>query len=469
MITRYAVSLVAWSATLLATQAAETLTIVSSLPRTGSANAQTTSMVNGIKMAIAEIDSKVTVGDTEYSIVYEDWDDASPERGAWDPAVEAANADKAIRDPNVMVYIGTYNSGAAKIAMPKLNQAGLAMISPANTWPGLTKPNVGEANEPSVYRPSGSISYFRVVPADDIQGAVGAMWAKELGAKRVFVLHDRELYGQGIAKMFQQSAEKLGLEVVGFEGIDGKSGNYKSLINKLRLQRPDLVYFGGTTETGAGQLAKDIASGGLSAKLMGPDAFYNSALITAGGNEALENRVFITFGGIPPEQQTGKGKAFVDAYRALYKSEPEGYAIYAYESAKVVIDAIKRAGKKDRAAILDALRATKDFDGALGTWSFDHNGDTTMNVMSGNTVRNGTFAFVKLLGQDTPPIIANATEPPAEAGNGPVAPPDTSAPPEAPPSAGFNLIGLVLLGAIVLSIIFVVMGSGNKSKNGKSD
>lgn len=391
-------SLTCWSS------AAESLTIVSSLPRTGSANAQTTSMINGIKMAIAEVGGKVLLGakeggGTEYTLVYEDWDDASPERGAWDPAVEAANADKAIRNADVMAYIGTYNSGAAKIAMPKLNQAGLAMVSPANTWPGLTKPGVGEANEPMVYRPAGNVSYFRVVPADDIQGAVGAQWAKELGAQKVFVLHDRELYGQGIAKMFKLNAEKLGLTVVGFEGIDGKAGNYKSLINKIRQQKPELVYFGGTTETGAGQLAKDMAAGGLSAKLMGPDAFYNSALMTSAGDAALEGRVFITFGGVPSEQQTGKGKAFVEAYRTLYKAEPEGYAIYAYEAAKVTIDAITRAGKKDRAAILAALRATKDYDGALGKWSFDDNGDTTLMVMSGNTVKGGQFSFVKLLGQ----------------------------------------------------------------------
>jgi branched-chain amino acid transport system substrate-binding protein len=368
--------------------AAESLTIVSSLPRTGSANAQTSSMVNGIKMAIAEVGGKVTLGGTEYT-----------ERGAWDPAVEAANADKAIRNPDVMAYIGTYNSGAAKIAMPKLNQAGLAMVSPANTWPGLTKPGVGEANEPEVYRPSGAISYFRVVPADDIQGAVGAAWAKELGAKKIFVLHDRELYGQGIAKMFKQSAEKCELTIVGFEGIDGKAGNFKSLINKIRQQKPDLVYFGGTTETGAGQLAKDMLAGGLTAKLMGPDAFYNSSLMTSASNAVLENRVLITFGGLPADQQTGKGKSFVDGYRALHKADPEGYAIYAYESTKVTIDAMIRAGKKDRGAILAALRATKNFDGALGTWSFDPNGDTTLMLMSGNTVIGGAFSFVKRLGQ----------------------------------------------------------------------
>ena len=115
--------------------------------------------------------------------------------------------------------IGTFNSGAAKISMPKLNDAGLAMVSPANTAAELTKPGMGDASEPAIYRPSGKVTYFRVVPADDIQGAAGAQWAKDLGAKRVYVLHDREVYGQGVASVFKASAVKLGLDVVGFEGI----------------------------------------------------------------------------------------------------------------------------------------------------------------------------------------------------------------------------------------------------------
>jgi branched-chain amino acid transport system substrate-binding protein len=91
---------------------AGTLKIVSSLPRTGSANAQTTSMVNGIKMAIDEVGGQID----GMKIEYEDMDDASPQRGNWDPAVEAQNANKAARDPSVIGYIGTYNSVQARSA-----------------------------------------------------------------------------------------------------------------------------------------------------------------------------------------------------------------------------------------------------------------------------------------------------------------------------------------------------------------
>ena len=373
--------------------AAETVAIVSTLPRTGSANIQSATMVNGIQLALEE--AKHQAG--PFQVVYHDWDDASPEKGQWDPALEAANADKAINDPDVMVVIGPYNSGAAKISMPNLNAAGLAQISPANTWPVLTKPVICEGNEPDIYRPSGQISYFRVVPADDLQGEMGAVWAQQMGAKKAFILHDRELYGQGLAKMFRRAADKLGLAIVGFEGIDGKAGNYRSLVTKIRQQNPEVVYFGGTTETGAGQLAKDLAAAGVKAKLIMPDGCFNRALIESAGAANLDGRVFLTFGGVPPERLTGRGKAFVEAYRAKFNAEPEAYSAYAYECAKVALDAIARAGKKDRAAVRAALIATKDFQGALGTWSFDANGDISLTVMSGNTVANGAFSFVKLL------------------------------------------------------------------------
>jgi len=370
------------------------LKLVSSLPRTGSANAQTTTMVNGIRMAIDEIGGEID----GYKILYEDMDDASPQRGNWDPAVETQNAQKAAADRSVVGYIGTFNSGASKVSMPVLNRAGLAMVSPANTYPGLTKPGMGEANEPQSYRPTGKINYFRVVPTDDLQGAVAAEWAKELGAKKVFILHDRELYGKGIADVFQREAKRLGLEVTGFEGIDPKASNYKSLVVKMRAAQPDLVYFGGTTQNNAGQIAKDMRSGGLKAMFMVPDGCFERAFIEAAGASNLNDTTYVTFGGLPASELTGRGAEFRKGYLQRYGQEPEAYAVYGYEAARALLDAIKRAKTKDRAGVLDAVAQTKDFDGALGRWSFDENGDTTNRVMSGQMVKNGDFVFVKKLG-----------------------------------------------------------------------
>lgn len=370
--------------------------VVSSLPRQGSAQAQTTTIVNGIKMAIEECGEKVG----EFRIVYEDWDDASAAKGAWDPTVEAANADRAIGDPDVMAYIGTYNSGAAAISMPKLNEADLLMVSPANTKAGLTKPGKGDPDEPDRYRPKGTVNYVRVVPADDIQGVVGADWAKRLGAKRVFVLDDREAYGKGIADIFEARAKEAGLEVAGHEGIDPKGTEFKSLMAKIAGLGVDLVYFGGTTQSGAGQLAKDLRAAGSTIRFMVPDGCRENAFIEAAGKENLEGTTFVTSPGVPPKQQTGKGREFVERYRERFHGEPEAYAIYGYEAAKVVLEAIRLAGKKDRNAIRAACLTIKDFDGALGKWSFDPNGDTTLTTWSGEAVKGGDFEFVEVLGAE---------------------------------------------------------------------
>jgi branched-chain amino acid transport system substrate-binding protein len=368
--------------------------VVSSLPRTGSANAQTTTIVNGIRMAVDEAGGKIG----GFTVAYEDWDDASAKKGDWDPEVEAANADRAAKDPNVMAYIGTYNSGAAKISAPVLNRAGLVMISPANTYPGLTKPGKGEQGEPDVYRPSGKVNYFRVVPADDIQGKVGAQWIRQMGGKSAYVLDDRGLYGKGIADVVEATAADLGLKVLGHEGMDPKAQEYRSLMTKIKQQDPDFVYFGGTTQSNAGQIAKDMVAVGLRAKLMIPDGCFEQAFIRAAGAENANERAYVTFGGVPPEKLTGKGAEFVQRYRAKFHAEPEAYAVYGYVAGQVAIDAIRRAGK-DREAVRQEVARTRQTDGALGTWSFDANGDTTATTMSGNIVRQGKFEFVTVLGQ----------------------------------------------------------------------
>lgn len=369
--------------------------IVSSLPRTGSAKAQTDTMVNGIKMALDEAEYKV--GD--FKILYEDWDDATAAAGQWTAEAETANAERAVKSPDVMVYIGPYNSGAAKMSMPILNRAGILMISPANTSPGLTKPGTGEPGEPEVYRPSKKVNYTRVVPTDDVQGPVGAAWAKEMGVKQVYVLDDNEVYGKGIATLFAEHCGKIGIKVLGQDSIDTRAQEFKSLMIKIKGKNPDLVYFGGTTQSKGGQLARDLAAAGLTAKLMVPDGCYEKAFIEAAGPENVNGRCYVTFGGLTVEEQLkGPGKAFVEGYRKKYKSDPEAYAIYGYESAKVALEAIKKAGKKDRAAIVDAALGLRDYEGALGKWSFDANGDTTLRTISGSVVKDGDFVFEKLLG-----------------------------------------------------------------------
>ena len=375
----------------------------SSLPRQGSSKGQTDTIVNAIKLAI---DKKGGAVDG-WTINYTDQDDSTAEAGKWTPEKEIDNATKAVADANLVAYIGTFNSGAAQLSIPILCKAGIAMVSPANTYPGLTKPGLGTPDEPGKYYADckgGVKNYFRVVAADDLQGKVGADWAKSLGVTKVYVLDDTEIYGKGIADVFDKSATADGLTVLGHDQAPGKSTDYKALAAKIKAAGPDLVYYGGITQNNAGQLWKDLREAMPTVKLMGPDGIYEDAFLKAAG--AAAEGTYLTFGGTTADQYTGDAAAFRDEYTKKYGGNLEVYTIYGYEAASVVLDSIDKAikaGATDAASIragtLTALHAVKDFKGVLGTWSFDANGDTTLLGFSGTQVTNGAFKFVKVLGQ----------------------------------------------------------------------
>jgi branched-chain amino acid transport system substrate-binding protein len=377
-----------------------TVKIFSSMPLTGSSTVQTQSIVNSIKQAINDTQSNICGG--QLKIEYEVLDNASAASGALDdPAQVTDQANKAVADPSVVAFIGPYSSGAAKLVVPIFNRANLLIISPASTYPGLTKPGLGKANEPAIYYPSGKRNFARVVPADDIQGKVAANWAKSLGVKKVYILDDQSLYGKGLADVFKATAKKLNLQVLGQEGIDGKASNYRALMTKIRALQPDLIYFGGPTQSNAGQVVRDMRDVGMTAdkvKFMGPDGIFDRAFIDGAGSAS--EGVYATFGGVPPKKLTDTGKTWYNDYKKKFNQEPEAYAAYGFEATKVVLNGIGQVCKNDRSTIIDAVLKTKNFSGVLGKWSFDANGDTTLTKMSGNIVKNGKWQFLSVLKAD---------------------------------------------------------------------
>jgi branched-chain amino acid transport system substrate-binding protein len=207
----------------------------------------------------------------------------------------------------------------------------------------------------------------------------------------VYVLHDSDLYGQGIAEVFAATAQRVGLTVVGGpEGMDPAASDYRALAQKVRQAQPDLVYFGGITDHNAGKLWQDLRSTlGNDIKLMGPDGINEAAFVDAAG-AAAEN-TYGSFPGVPGSRLTGKGADWYQRYKQQFQGEPDPYAAYGYEAMNVAIAGIEKAGRKDRAAIRDAIFATRDYDGVLGRWSFTDTGDTTATTMSVREVKNGKW------------------------------------------------------------------------------
>jgi branched-chain amino acid transport system substrate-binding protein len=279
------------------------------------------------------------------------------------PEVGVANARNVVADPDVLVLVGHFNSGVALPASEVYKDAMLAMISPANTATEITDRGYPNVN--------------RVCGRDDVQGPVGARFgAEDLKLKSVYIIHDKTLYGQGVADNFRNEANKLGVKVLGYEGTEERA-NFSPLITPMRAKNPGLVYFGGIYHQG-GLLLKQMREKGMNAAFMGPDGLDSSEMVKIAGPQVVGS-YYTTVAG-PPDAYP-ESAAFAKKFKQRFGKEVESFAMYGYDAALVGIKAIEQSlqnngGKKpSRAEVSAAVRKLKDFKGVTGSIAFDNKGD----------------------------------------------------------------------------------------------
>jgi branched-chain amino acid transport system substrate-binding protein len=133
---------------------------------------------------------------------------------------------------------------------------------------------------------------------------------------------------------------------------------------------------------------------GPSAKGLGPKPFVDPE--QGGIPASVARRTQITVPTLPPEAYPRGGRRFFSDYAKAYgDSSPEPYAIYGYEAARLIVDAIRRAGESDelRAAVIEQLFRTKGRESVLGTYDIDENGDTTISDYGAYRIRDGQLRF----------------------------------------------------------------------------
>ena len=371
------------------------LTIFSSLPLQGASRVQTEAMVNGIKLAIEQKGGKAG----PHTVKYESLDDSTAQAGSWTPEAESANALKAAQDESTGVYIGPFNSGAAKVSIPILSEAGVPMISPANTYVGLTTNEDGsEPGEPDKYYPTGDRTYTRIVPRDTIQAAALVTLMKTDGCTKVAMTNDKEVYGAGLARVIELSAKTQSLELISNDAIDKNASNYRSLAQKAKAAGADCFVYAGITANNAVQQFKDFSAAlGTDAGLYGPDGIAETGFVSekdGGIPAALNPQVKVTVATLSPDQYPPEGQEFFKQFTEKYGVDnPDPYAIYGYEAMMLALDAIERSGDGSKEKIKEALFATKDRSSVLGTYSIDENGDTTLTDYGAYSVKDGALTF----------------------------------------------------------------------------
>ena len=361
-------------------EASGEVSVYSSLPLQGASKDQTNAMVDGIKLALKQAGNKAG----NVNIKYESLDDSTAQAGNWDPQQTAANARKVAQDKKAVAYIGEFNSGASAISIPIINQIGLAQISPANTYVGLTTDEPGsEKGEPQKYYPAGTRTYARIVPRDTIQAAALVTQMKEDGCTNVAIANDKETYGAGLARLVEITAKEQGVSIIANEGIQKEAANFRAVASKFKGQGADCFLFAGVTANGAVQIFKDVESAMPEAQLYGPDGVCESGFTNPskdGIPKEVGEKFKCTVATLDLQSYPG-GQEFIKAFEAEYgEANPDPYAIYGYEAMDLVIDTIEAAGAEgtSREGVLKQLFQTKDRESVLGTYSIDENGDTSL-------------------------------------------------------------------------------------------
>jgi branched-chain amino acid transport system substrate-binding protein len=356
-------------------------------PLSGDLTAIGTGIRNSVDLAIRQANERNTVPGWRIELAAED-DAAKPDVGAQAAA-------KLSSDAAVVGVVGTYNSSVALQTVPVLERANVVQISPANTNDTLTR---GENFKTSPTRPHKN--YFRTATVDSLQGGFAADYAyNDVKARNVAIIHDKKVYGQGLADSFRAQFEKNGGKIVATETINPGDKDFSAVLSKIKPLNPDLIFYGG--EYPEGSLISNQAKGAqaMKAPLMGGDGIVDATYGKTAGTAA--NGDYGTSVGAPPESLES-AKQFIADYKAAgFRDSYSAYGALAYDAANAIISTLP-AALGGATAVDDSVRrkvveavGKVNFGGASGTVAFDNFGDTVTKTLTMYKVEAGEFKPIK--------------------------------------------------------------------------
>jgi len=297
---------------------------------------------------------------------------------------------KLVSDPSLVGIIGTNCSSAGEPASKIASDAGMVLISPSNTAPSLTNPDL-------TWNPG----YLRSCHNDKVQGAAMAQFAyNELGIRTAATIHDGSPYAEQLQQVFADTFVELGGEITTQEAVNTGDTDMRPVLTKIAATGPEFIYYpifiaeGGHITT----QAKEV-SGLEDTILSGADGMISPDFIAAAG-EAAEG-MYISGPDLAFENPLGQ--AFLQKHREKYGEEPlSAFHAHAYDGTNMLFAAIEKVAVQDddgtlhigRQALRDALYATSNFEGITGTLNCNEYGDCADPLITVNHVENGEYVPV---------------------------------------------------------------------------
>jgi branched-chain amino acid transport system substrate-binding protein len=389
----FGVLLLVLGAACMALRGNDEVVIYASLPFQGPLRERALDMDRAMRLALTQAGGRA--GD--FDVRYRPLDDSRAGERGWTPAAVAQNATRAADDDRTAAYIGDFNSGATAISILILSGKRVAQISPSSTAVGLTSDGPGAGKgEPDRYYQNGFRNFVRVVPKDTVQAAALAAIMTADGCRRVGIVDDRGVYGAGLARNVKQAVRRHGLGIVFSESVGAQPADtYGAQAERAARLHVDCFMFSGDTRSNATAVFEAMASRlPATARLYGGDGVSDTGFtdVERGGvSHRVAERVQLTIPTIGPPGLGAAGRRFSSDFADAYPdhTNPDPYAIYAYESMRLALDAIRRSGSGKREDVVKALFATRDRRSVIGRYSINKRGDTTIRAYGRFDIHDG--------------------------------------------------------------------------------
>jgi branched-chain amino acid transport system substrate-binding protein len=328
------------------------------------------SSTNGIKMAAEEVNNTGGINGKQIELLVQD--DRS------DASEAATIVTKFVTQDQVHAILGEVASSRSIAAAPIAQNAKIPMLTPSSTNPEVTKKG----------------NYiFRSCFIDPVQGAAIAQFAaKTLNAKRGALMVDRKNdYSTGLEKVINEVFTRLGGQIVVTQSYQAADQDFNAQITSIKGANPDVIFVPGYYGD-VGLFAKQARDKGITVPIVGGDGWDSPSLYQIGG-AALNGCYFSNH--YSPDDADPIVQKFVSDYKAKYGSVPDALAATAYDAARIMFDAIKRANSLDGAAIRNALAATEEFPGVTGKVTFNENRDAVKPIVMIKIQDGGKFVVAE--------------------------------------------------------------------------
>lgn len=325
-------------------------------PLTGDVSVYGNAAVNGINLAVKEVNANGGVLGQQIELVTLD------EKGDVNEAMTAFNN---LASQGVVAVIGDVTTKPCIAVSELAQEIGMPMLTPTGTGPEIT-----EAGD----------YVFRTCFTDTYQGTIMAEFSSQnLGIETVAVMtNNSDDYSRGVSDEFIAKCEENGIEVVAQEGYGSTDQDFNAQVTKIASLNPDALFIPDYYNTVA-LIVEQARTAGYNNTIMGVDGWDGVLDVIGEDKLSLVDGCYFC-NHYSPDSTDEKVVTFVDAYKAEYNGEvPKSFAALGYDSVYMMAQAIEEAGSTDAEAIRDALAAIS-FSGVTGDITLDENRNPIKDV-----------------------------------------------------------------------------------------